>query len=516
MNSARYCNALRSEATRWSNVHSPLYAVFSNDSDDVTEEFVRMNQFHIASLFGVSLPPQLALLLTLALIVFLFRRDIREKPDVSGALWLPLLWMVITCSRGFTGWLNIFGLPVSGAASVEEGSPLDACCYLAMAIAGFCVLANRQISLSEVFRNNGWLIAFFLYCFISIAWSDFPFIAFKRWTKIFGHPIMALIVLTEPNPHEALRRLMKRCAYVVVPVSILWIKYYPQLGRGASPWGDMMNRGIATHKNLLGADCLILGFFFFWYLLQTWRTERNARRRNELRLIAGFLIGISWLLRQAHSATSTVCLFVAILIVVFVGIRSINKNFIGTYMLAALVLIGAAELLFGISGELSETLGRGSELSGRTVLWTRLLELQTNPIFGTGFESLWLGERLLRLEGIFFFTPDEAHNGYLEVYLNLGLIGVFLLIGVFVATFWKIRLELFRNFEWARYRLGFLAAVILYNWTEAAFRTFNPVCFVFYIIAMEYPRTHLTAARPPVGVARSEESREVAYAEGEP
>ena len=210
----------------------------------------------------------------------------------------------------------------------------------------------------KLFRTTVGSSLFLLYCFISIAWSDFPFMAFKRWTKIFGHPIMALIVLTEPDPEEALTRLMKRCAYVVVPVSILWIKYYPQLGTGLRRVGrDAMNKGIAVGKNMLGADCLILGFFFFWHLLQTWRTERNTQRRNELRLIAGFLIGILWLLRQAHSATSTISLFVAILIVVFVGIRSTNKNFIGTYMLAALVLLAAAELAFGISGHLSESFG---------------------------------------------------------------------------------------------------------------------------------------------------------------
>jgi hypothetical protein len=84
---------------------------------------------------------------------------------------------------------------------------------------------------------------------------------------------------------------------------------------------------------------------------------------------------------------------------------------------------------------------------------------------GQGFESFWLGEA--RADRCTFLSQtSRPHNGYLETYLTLGLIGLSLLIGLFVATFWKIRLELFRNFEWGRYRLGFLAAVVLYNWTE--------------------------------------------------
>jgi O-antigen ligase len=400
---------------------------------------------------------------------------------------------------------------------VEEGSPLDAWFFFFVIVAGVYVLNQRQVRLAEIIRNNQWLTIFLLYCLVSIIWSDYPFVAFKRWIKILGHPIMALVILTEPNPDEGVKTLLKRCAYVVVPVSILFIKYYLDLGRGFDPWtGVGVNTGITTNKNMLGADCLILGYFFFWYLLQTWRTDRSTWRRSELRLIAGFLIGIWWLFSQAHSATPFTSLIVGLVILVFVGIRPTNKNFIGTYMLMALALLVVAELAFGISGRYSEALGRGSELSGRTLIWRALLGLHTNPILGTGFESFWLGDRPHQLDGIFFYTLNEAHNGYLETYLTLGIIGVFLLIGLFVATFWKIRLDLFRNFEWGRYRLGFLAAVILYNWTEAGFKTLNPIWFAFYLIAIDYPQTRFTTAESSVGVARSEEDMEFAYVEGKP
>ena len=459
-----------------------------------------MNLVHLhVALFGVPLPPSVALLLTLGFISFLLRRDLRERPNVSGALWLPVLWLVLICSRSFTQWLNIFGLHVGGAVSVEEGSPVDACFYFALFIMGFCVLLTRQVRLSQIVRNNAWLIIFVVYCFISIFWSDFALVSFKRWIKIFGHPIMALILLTEPNTEEALTQLMKRCAYIVVPISILFIRYYPNLGITYDPWtGLQMHVGIATGKNELGADCLIFGFFFFWYLLQIWRTERSTHRRNELRLIAAFLLMIGWLLRVAHSTTAIICFFVGIMVVVLLGMRSINKKFIGTYILVGVVLIVAAELAFGISGHFTQAIGKDSTFSGRTLLWARLIEMDTNPIFGTGFESFWLGN-LEQLAGLFFFIPNEAHNGYLEIYLNLGLVGLFIIIAILIATYWKIRLELFRNFEWGRYRLGFFVAVLLYNCTEAGFRILNPILLVFYLIAIDYPRTYLTAAQRPRG-----------------
>ncbi len=257
--------------------------------------------------------------------------------------------MLILCSRQPSEWLDIFGLHL-GAASLEEGSPLDACVYSGLIAAGAVRLGKRRVQLSRIIRNNQWLTIFFVYCLLAIFWSDFPFVAFKRWIKVSGHPIMALIVLTEPNPVEAVTRLMKRCAYVIVPVSILFIKYYPQWGRGFDSWtGTASNTGITTNKNALGGDCLIFGFFFFWYLLGTRGSERDRMRRKEIFLMAGFLVAIWWLFSMAHSSTSLVSCALGVLLMGFLGLRFVEKRFIGTYLICAAIMFASLNryLMYG-------------------------------------------------------------------------------------------------------------------------------------------------------------------------
>ena len=74
---------------------------------------------------------------------------------------------------------------------------------------------------------------------------------------------MALIVLTEDEPHDALKRLFKRSAYVVVPVSIMFIKYFPEIGRKAGPWATAsMNTGDHHGKEPVGSGLPNPGFLF--------------------------------------------------------------------------------------------------------------------------------------------------------------------------------------------------------------------------------------------------------------
>lgn len=439
----------------------------------------------IAGLIGLS--PHVALLGAVIFGAFLYVRDVRQRPNVTGAVWLPVVWVVLMGSKSIPQWLHILHIPIP-IGSQEEGNPSEAFVHSMLIIGGLYVLNKRVVSLSKVFENNGWLMAFLLYCFVAILWSDFPFVAFKRWIKLLGHPIMALVILTEPDPDQALVTLIKRSAYFLVTASILVIKYYPNIGLRYDDWsGVPINVGIAQSKNHLGGGCMVLGLFLYWHFLRVWRADKSKARRDELRLVGLLLVMIGWLLHKSHDATATLCLLIGIGIIFLTGRRWINKEFIGTYVLIALVVLLICEFEFGILDRVGHLTGHLATLLGRKELWRECLAIDTNPVFGAGYDSFWLGDRLRVLSEGRPWTPNEAHNGYLEIYLNLGWVGVFMLFALIIATFRRIRLELFRNPDWGRFKLAFLAALVFYNLTEATFRGFSLTFFIFFIITMEYP-----------------------------
>jgi exopolysaccharide production protein ExoQ len=304
---------------------------------------------------------------------------------------------------------------------------------------------------------------------------------------------------------------------MIVIVSISFIRYFPEWGRAFDQWtGGPMNTGITTDKNALGCDCLIFGFFFFWRYLQTRQMERSNERRNELFLIGVFLAAIGWLLSQAQSSTSSVSLVLSGSVLWILGWRSINKRLVGTYLVVTVIVIAIAQGVFGLYDHLLHFLNKSSTLTDRTTLWSELLKFKINPIFGTGFESFWLGQRREALAAKLWWAPNEAHNGYLETYLNLGLVGLCLFIGLLVVIYAKARAELFRNFELGRFRLAFLLAIVVYNWTEAAVKNISPMWFLLYIIALDYASGEQAAAEPALGAEELEDEPEhLLYSEGE-
>ena len=436
------------------------------------------------------MPPPLALVLTLGLICFLFWRDLNQKPKVSSSLFLPLIWYFLTGSRLFSQWLSVIGVHV-GATSVEDGSPIDSLVLLVLILGGLHVLSKRHVQLSEFRRQNPWLMIFLVYCLISVVWSDFPIIAFKRWIKILGHPIMALIILTEPDPLEAARRVLIRTGYLFIPLSLLLAKYFPQFGRSYNTWtGQEYLQGAATGKNQLGHACMIIGIVFFWNLLQALQIKDRRQKLYEILTSACLLAMTSWLLKESNSATSLAVGVLGAIVLVVVGLPFIDKKRIGAYLIVGMIAFAAADSMFGVYATIVHGLGRNLTLTDRTNIWADVLKIDPNPVLGVGFESFWLGDRV---NEFYAMLPEErgigeAHNGYLEIYLDLGIVGVAILGILLFKTFQAINRNMLGRFEYSRLRLALFIAIVVYNFTEAAFVSVHFIYAIFFLIAIEYNR----------------------------
>src|SRR2546425_8560729 len=180
------------------------------------------------------MPPALALLLCFILLLLLLRYDPAKDPAASPALWVPFIWMFILGYRSPAQWLGL--IPTSAATAFEEGSPLDRSVFLLLIVLALWILAARQLNWPEVFARNSALALFLLFALASVTWSDFPFISFKRWIRDLGTYVMAFVVLSDPRPLEAISTPIRWLSYLLLSLSVLLIKYYPELGVSYNVW----------------------------------------------------------------------------------------------------------------------------------------------------------------------------------------------------------------------------------------------------------------------------------------
>jgi exopolysaccharide production protein ExoQ len=451
--------------------------------------------------------PSLALLFWLILVLGLLRYDPARESGTSLALWVPLIWMFFAGSRLPAQWLG--GAVGTAAQALEEGNPVDRTTLSILILLAIGILMKRSFNWNEFFAHNLTLMVFIFFALVSLFWSDFPLVTFKRWFRDLGNYLVILVVLSDSNPLEAVRTLLRRLFYLLVPLSIVLIKYYPDLGKTFSFWtGAAEFIGASTSKNMLGVLCLVSGIFFFWDTLTRWSGRKDRRTRRILMVNFAFIAMTLWLLNLASSATSTVCLTVGCLVIVAARSKMSQRypGFLKFMIPAAFCVYLVLAFGFDINGDLAGAVGRDPTLTGRSNIWKAVLSTNTNPLIGTGYESFWLGPRLnhvWQLAG----QVNEAHNGYLELYINLGLIGDFLLFVFLMASYRTICKKLSPSFSLASLGLALWTVMLFYNMTESvAFRgQFAWVIFVLVVIIIS-ASTPIARDAPSVKKSVPEES----------
>jgi exopolysaccharide production protein ExoQ len=321
-----------------------------------------------------------------------------------------------------------------GVSEGDEGDdvsyPLINLVFSIIYIITFLLLCLRWKKVIPVIFNNKLVWLLLLIATTSISWSAIPDLTKTRVVALIGTMMFSLYLASRYTLKEQLQLIAWTFGTVVI-LSLLFCVILPKYGQmggvHAGAW-----RGIYNHKNVLGK---MIVFSIMAFGLLSLEIQRHRW------IMLGFLSASVGLLILSKS--SSPLLNSLILLAILVALYIMRWRYI--LMIPALLGLSSIGLVFYAlitenANQLVGSFGKDLTLTGRTNFWPLVLDkIWENPILGYGFGAFWRG-----LEGpsayvwnaSSFKTPN-AHNGYLDLLLELGLVGLLVHIASFVVAFGK-------------------------------------------------------------------------------
>lgn len=294
--------------------------------------------------------------------------------------------------------------------------------YLFLFFSSIVVVIKRFDRTLSFIKAEKYLSLFVLLCLVSALWSDYPFLSIKRSFQLFVMFLVVLEALINIEPKILLKQLK-----IVVSLYLFFNLFGCLFISAAIDPVFRTWRGIETQKNLLAHTtlyCLLssIGFFVFE------RTNISKFYNSALILLSLFIIFMS------RSSTN----LIAVVLIVFLGFIfyieiifdqiKIGKKITGLMFLfflsfAVIFFIFASEIFALVPG----FFGKDMTLSMRVPIWEYLwADVRNNFLLGYGFATYWImGHWRIELFASHFegFKVNEAHNGYLDILLQLGIVG---------------------------------------------------------------------------------------------
>ncbi len=354
-------------------------------------------------------------------------------------------WPILTFQMAV--FLSLFGLnPTSGRGG--DGSALRQFVWILLVVVGLLGVtaesAHWQDFKNYLVKKRGSLLllgTFFALAMLSSLWSEAPFVTFKRAALLGIVFLMAVFaVFTMAINKTPLATALVPPLALLLAISILFTALFPDAAITPLGW-----QGLTGQKNEMGqlASLLVLASFFL--------TPQSGylHRLKSVLIVCGLIA-----LALSRSTTSIMAL------VLTAGILSIgfwfallnkHRTWIVPFFLATFALLVALSiaLLFDwlpsiaeIRTELFSVIGKSENLTGRTKLWDLVTaqNMFRSEIYGGGYGGFWdiSGERILYITRQLGFAPIQAHNGYLDIFNDLGYIG--LSLACFILVYYAFNL----------------------------------------------------------------------------
>jgi exopolysaccharide production protein ExoQ len=309
-----------------------------------------------------------------------------------------------------------------------------------------------------VLRRNWSLVSLLVLAVLSSLWADMPDLVLRKTIGLFGTTLFGIALAVRVSFQEQLR-MLSWLFRVLAVLSLGCVVLFPSYG--ISSEGEWM--GVFGYKNALGAA---MGLS----LLVEWQLPAASRFAKVLKGLA-MLLSV-FLLLNSDSVTPGVALVGALILVSvhkFVTLRFHVPLYAASAFIAVLVSVGSS-LVFANSDRVMTLVGRSSSLTGRTEIWGLVISfIAQRPILGYGYSAFWLGAspESFVVNQVLRGPVMYSHNGYLEMLLTLGAIGLLLTV-VLIGTGIKraVYLSRQRQFGTELWPLAFLLYFIFHNLGE--------------------------------------------------
>ena len=234
--------------------------------------------------------------------------------------------------------------------------------------------------------------------------------------------------------------------------------------------------GIYYNPNSLApvaAFSIMSGTYLAWWAISGLiRSERTPLTAVPLVLFVALSHVVAYrMLSNADSATWTLVLGVVAVVVAVVWAlkwRGLQGHHIAGVFIGA--GLGLAAISRSLSTSLSEWTGRGEDVSGRTTIWQIAFDgWKERPVAGWGFNAAWLDPTFrvpLQVDPTLAATIYSAHNGFLEVLLGTGPVGLLLLAGAMLPMLFVLGTQFCADRRASSWPLAVITATFIANLAE--------------------------------------------------
>ncbi|AFY87655.1 O-antigen ligase family protein [Chroococcidiopsis thermalis] len=388
--------------------------------------------------------------------------------------------------------ISLFRRQEGFVLDATEGDPVMQIFLFGVYAVTFFLILLRWKSVMQLVLKEKLLILLVAIALFSVLWSVAPIVTLRRSVALVMTTLFGVYLATRYSLKQQLQLLAWTLGIAIV-LSFLFAIALPAYGVHQEGGHIGAWRGIFVHKNALGRAMGLSVVLFSLFALYSYRYRWIAW--------TGFALSVALILLSTSATPFLSSLIVLALLPLYSLWRWRNPLFMHCVVMT--VTLGAAMVLWLLSQveAILAATGRDLTFTGRTELWSVLLQaIQKYPWLGYGYSAFWLGWQgeSGRVWNVLIWEPTYAHNGYLQLGLDLGLLG----IAVFVLGF---SIYFGRSLIWARtnqtatgmFPLAFLTFLLPYNMTDSIILQQNNIFWIFYVSTVFSMTIQPQPAKPP-------------------